>query len=173
MSEYTKSNVIIMGASPVGYWTAKFASLLEFPMLVLENEPEKLAPCADIPGVECQVVDFTDLPSYEELGITDNSMICVVTRGHQFDRQSFVYAMKSPAFYVGMLGRPAKNAKCVEYALEHGCTQEEIDRCCFPIGVKIGAIDAAEIGLSVVAQMVQAANAHTPREKDHESLHRA
>ena len=173
MGEYVKSNVVIMGASPVGYWTAKFASLLEFPMLVLDNEAEKLVPFEGIPGVACRVVDFTALPSFEELGITDNSMVCVVTRGHQFDPQSFVYAIKSPAFYVGMLGRPAKNAKCVAYALDHGCTQEEIDRTCFPIGVKIGAIDAAEIGLSVMAQMVQAANAHAPREKDHESLHRA
>lgn len=173
MAEFEKSNVVIFGASPVGYWTAKFASLLEFPLLVLDNEAEKLAPFADMANVECRVVDFTALPEPAELGITDNSMICVVTRGHSFDPQSFVYAIKSPAYYVGMLGRPAKNAKCVAYALEHGCTQEEIDRTVFPIGEKIGAIDAAEIGLSVAAQLVRFANVHTPREKDHESLHRA
>ena len=173
MSESEKSNVVIFGASPVGYWTAKFASLLEFPLLVLDNEAAKLEPFADIPGVDCRVVDFTALPEPAELGITDNSMLCVVTRGHSFDPQSFVYAMKSPAFYIGMMGRPAKNAKCVGYALAHGCTQADIDRTCFPIGVKIGAIDAAEIGLSVAAQLVEAANAHTPRAKDYESLHRA
>lgn len=173
MAEYGKSNVVIFGASPVGYWTAKFASLLEFPMLVLDNEAEKLEPFADIPGVECRVVDFIALPEPAELGITDNSLVCVVTRGHSFDPQSFVYAMKSPAYYVGMLGKPAKNAKCVAYALEHGCTQEEVDRCTFPIGAKIGAIDAAEIGLAVAAQLVQENNAHAPRAKDYESLHRA
>ena len=173
MPDYEKSNVVIFGASPVGYWTAKFAALLEFPMLVLDNEEAKLAPFAGIPGVTCRVVDFDALPAPEELGITDNTMVCVVTRGHSFDPQSFVYAMKSPAFYIGMMGRPAKNATCVAYALAHGCTQEEVDRTHFPIGVKIGAIDAAEIGLSVVAQLVQEANAHTPRAKDYESLHRS
>ena len=173
MAEYEKSNVVIMGASPVGYWTAKFASLLEFPLLVLDNEAEKLAPFADIPGVTCRVVDFDALPAPADLGITGNTMVCVVTRGHSFDPESYVYAMQSPAFYVGMMGRPAKNAKCVAYALEHGCTREDIDRTHFPIGVKIGAIDAAEIGLSVVAQLVQEANLHAPRAKDYESLHRS
>lgn len=173
MAEFEKSNVVIFGASPVGYWTARFASLLDFPLTVLDNEEEKLEPFADIPGVACRVVDFTALPAPAKLGITANTLACVVTRGHSFDPQSFVYAIKSPAYYVGMLGRPAKNAKCVAYAIEHGCTQEEVDRATFPIGVKIGAIDAAEIGLSVAAQLVQEANIHTPREKDHESLHRA
>ena len=169
----TKSRVVFFGASPVSWWSAKFASLLEFPMTVLDNEPEKFEAFAEIPGVECRQVDFCALPDYEELGITDDTMVCVITRGHSFDPQSFVYAMRSPAYYVGMLGSAKKNAKCVAYALEHGCTQEEVDRCTFPIGVSIGAVDAAEIGLSVAAQLVNEANVHTPREKDHESLHRA
>ena len=167
-----KSNVVLFGASPVSFWTAKFAAELGFSCLVLDNEPAKFAPFAQLAGVECRQVDFTALPAYEELGIGVDTCTCVLTRGHSLDPQSFVYAMQSPAYYVGMMGRAVKNAKCVAYALEHGCTQEMVDRCTFPIGEKIGAIDAAEIGLSVAAQLVRVNNEHFPREKDKESLHR-
>ena len=143
MGALSESNVVVFGASPVGYWVAKFASDLGFPVLVLDNEPVKFAPFTSgetaLGGVECREVDFTALPAYDELGLDEKSMACVVTRGHSFDPQSFVYAMQSPACYVGMLGRPAKNAKCVAYALEHDCTQEMVDRCTFPIGLGIGA----------------------------------
>ncbi len=166
-----QSKVVFFGASAVSYWSAKFAAEVGFSLVVLDDDPEKFAPFTALANCECKQVDFTALPTYEELGITTNDLLCVITRGHSFDPQCFVYAMQSPALYVGMMGSAKKNAKCVAYALEHGCTQEQIDRCTFPIGLEIGAVDAAEIGLAVAGQLVQVRNAAFPREKDHESLH--
>ncbi len=171
MGALSESRVFLFGASAVGIWVAKFATELGFPVTVLDNDTSKFAPFAEFQNCTCQEVDFTALPAPEELGITERDLLCVITRGHTYDPQSFVYAMQTPALYVGMMGKPAKNAKCVAYALEQGCTQAQIDRCAFPIGVEIGAIDAPEIGLSVVAQLVAVHNAAFPREKDHDSIH--
>ncbi|MBQ6586073.1 MAG: XdhC family protein, partial [Coriobacteriales bacterium] len=111
-------------------------------------------------------------PSCEDLGITKDDMVCVITRGHTYDPQSFTYALKTPAFYVGMMGSAKKNAKVFQYAREHGCTPDQVESAYAPIGESIGAIDASEIGLAIVAQLVHVHNDRYFREKDHDSLHR-
>ena len=170
VSELSETRVVLFGASAVSECVAIFCKLLGFDVLVLDDEPAKFE-ATGFAECTCVEVDFENTASLDEVGITERDMVCVLTRGHSHDPASFVYAMQSPAFYVGMMGKAKKNAKCVAYALEHGCTQQQIDRCTFPIGVEIGAIDAKEIGLSIAAQLVQKHNERYPRQKDHESLH--
>lgn len=166
----SETRVVLFGASAVSAQTAVFCKGLGFQVVVLDNEPVKFQ-VSEFAECACMQVDFDDSASLDAVGICEGDMVCVITRGHSFDPQSFVYAMQSPAFYVGMMGSAKKNAKCVAYALEHGCTQEQIDRCTFPIGVEIGAADAKEIGLSIAAQLVLKHNERYTREIDHESLH--
>ena len=170
--DYSLENtrVILFGASAVSAQTALFCKELGFQIIVLDDEPKKFEVAA-FGGCTCMVVDFEDDASLDQVQITENDMVCVITRGHSHDPASFVYAMKSPAFYVGMMGSAKKNAKCVAYAQEHGCSQQQIERCVFPIGLEIDAADAKEIGLSIAAQLVQKHNERYPREIDHESLH--
>lgn len=163
-------NVVIFGASPMAESAAAIAKMMDFPVTVLDDEPEKFE-LPGFAGCDCRVVDFLNMPAYEELGITADSMLVVVTRGHKYDRQCFVYGMRSEAFYCGMIGKPKKIEVCCNYARENGCTEEQINHCTFPIGVNIGAIDAKEIGLAIAAQLVEQRNIRFPREKDHESLH--
>lgn len=169
MGEKT-TRVIFFGASAVSEQAAIFCKQLGFHVVVLDNEPMKF----EVPGFadcECIQTNFEDVKALDAIGISSDDMLCVITRGHTYDRQSFAYVLQTPAFYKGMMGSAKKNAKCFAYALEHGCTQEQIDAAYVPIGEKIGAIDAQEIGLSIAAQLVNVRNAHFPREKDHESLH--
>jgi xanthine dehydrogenase accessory factor len=168
--ENQATRVIFFGASAVSEQAAIFCKLLGFEVVVLDDEPVKF----QVPGFAdctCTQVDFEDETSLDAIGITSDDMVCIITRGHTHDRQAFAYALKSPAFYKGMMGSAKKNAKCFAYALEHGCTQEQIDAAYAPIGEEIGAIDAKEIGLSIAAQLVKVRNARFPREKDHDSLH--
>ena len=167
----TSTRVFFFGASAVSEQAAVFCKLLGFDVIVLDNEPVKF----EVPGFAgctCIQVDFEDAAgSLDPLGITADDMICVITRGHTYDRQAFAYALSTPAFYKGMMGSAKKNAKCFDYALEQGCTQGQIDAAYVPIGEDIGAVDATEIGLAIAAQLVKVRNARFPREKDHESLH--
>ena len=167
MDESRKVRVFFFGASAVSAAAVTFAKPLGFEIIVMDNEQEKLDnPAFD--GCEKLVVDFEDLG---DLGITEDDMLCVITRGHRFDRPAYAYALKTPAFYIGMMGSAKKNAKCFEYALEHGCTQEQIDASFAPIGIGLTCSDAVEIGLDIAAQLMQKRNERWPRELDHESLH--
>ena len=159
--------VFFFGASAVSAAAVQFAELLGFECIVMDNEQEKL----DVPafdGCERRLVDFENLG---DQGIAEDDMVCVITRGHRFDRPAYAYALQTPAFYKGMMGSAKKNAKCFEYALEHGCTQEQIDASFAPIGSGLECTDAMEIGLDIAAQLVQKRNERFPRELDHESLH--
>jgi len=166
-----ETKVFFFGASAVSAWAARFAFEMGFPVVVLDCDADKFEQ-PGFEGCECKLVDFNDLPGYEDLGITKDDMVCVITRGHTYDPQSFTYALKTPAFYVGMMGSAKKNAKVFKYALEHGCTPDQVESAYAPIGESIGAIDASEIGLAIVAQLVHVHNQKYFREKDHDSLHR-
>lgn len=159
--------VFFFGASAVSAATIAFAKLLGFECIVMDNETEKLEASA-FDGCERRLVDFENLG---DQGIAEDDMLCVITRGHGFDRQAYAYALQMPAFYIGMMGSAKKNAKCFAYALEHGCTQEQIDASCAPIGIDLEANDAVEIGLTIAAQLMQKRNERFPRELDHDSLH--
>ena len=168
MNELSETRVIFLGASNVSAAAAKLAKLFGFQVLVLDNEQKRLDnPLFD--GCEKQIVDFNDL---SDIGVTKDDMLCVITPGHTYDPQAFAYALRTPAFYVGMMGSAKKNAKVFAYALEHGCTQEQIDASYTPIGIKMACCDADEIGLSIVCQLVQVHNEFYPRELDHDKLHR-
>ncbi|MCQ2752020.1 MAG: XdhC family protein [Coriobacteriales bacterium] len=167
MNEPNTQRVIFFGAGAVSDAACTFLDKLGFKLVVLDDDPAQF----ERPGfknAECKAVDFEDLSA---LQITDEDMLCVITRGHKFDRQTFTFALKSPAYYVGMMGSAPKNEKCIAYALEHGCTQEQIDSAHFPIGMGIKCYDANEIGFDIAAQILQIHNEKFPRELDHESLH--
>ena len=168
MNELNETRVFFLGASNVSASAARLSRQFGFKVLVLDNEKRRLDnPSFD--GCEKLIVDFDDLG---DLGISKDDMVCVITPGHTYDRQAFAYAIKTPAFYVGMMGSAKKNAKCFAYALENGCTQEQIDAAYVPIGIKMSCCDADEIGLSIVCQLVQVHNEFYPRELDHDKLHR-
>ena len=167
MNELNETRVIFFGASNVSASSAKLAKQFGFQVLVLDTEQKRLDnPLFD--GCEKLIVDFNDLG---DLGITKDDMLCVITPGHTYDRQAFAYALKTPAFYVGMMGSAKKNAKCFTYALENGCTQAQLDAAYAPIGIDMDCCDADEIGLSIVCQLVKVHNEFYPRELDHDKLH--
>jgi xanthine dehydrogenase accessory factor len=56
--------------------------------------------------------------------------------------------------YVGMLGSRRRGRGVMELLREHGLSDQQLSRVQVPIGLDIGAQSAAEIALSVVAQIV-------------------
>ena len=62
-------------------------------------------------------------------------------------------ALASDAFYVGALGSRKTHAKRVERLVQAGVPAADIERIHAPIGLDIGAQGAAEIALSIVAEI--------------------
>ena len=95
----SETRVFFFGASIVAAETCYFARRLGFQCIVLDCDETQFAR-EGFETCDTRLVDFDEIP---DLGITEDDMVCVVTRGHKYDPQSLVYALNTPAFYIGML----------------------------------------------------------------------
>jgi xanthine dehydrogenase accessory factor len=90
------------------------------------------------------------------------SAVVTLTHDPKLDDPALLVALRSPAFYVGALGSRRTHAKRVARLAEAGLTEAEIARIRAPVGLDIGAITAAEIAVSIIADIVQARRRPTP-----------
>lgn len=88
----------------------------------------------------------------------------MLTRSHVFDLDCLTRILQKPAAYVGMMGSRGRAALVRRQLLESGLDSQRIDALCAPIGLAIGAQTAAEIALSILAQIVQVKNARPQTE---------
>ena len=71
-------------------------------------------------------------------------------------------ALNSNAGYIGMIGSTRKREMIYKALLSEGYSQMDLDRVFCPIGLAIAADTPEEIGVSIVAQMIQVRAGHTP-----------
>lgn len=76
----------------------------------------------------------------------------------KIDDNALQILLKKDLGYIGALGSRKTHAKRTARLLEHGFTQEEIDKIKAPIGLSIKAKSAKEIALAVFAQIIEAKN---------------
>ena len=88
-----------------------------------------------------------------KIGIDGRTALIALTHDAKIDDPALTYALGSDAFYVGALGSRKTHARRVERLHEAGVPFAELDRIHAPIGLDIGAQGAAEIAVSIVAEI--------------------
>ena len=100
------------------------------------------------------------LPAFEDLaarcGIGRHHYVAIMTRGHSFDREVLAQALKTDAFYIGMIGSSSKKASVYKALRAQGVSDAALDKVCCPIGLGIGADTPQQIAVSVVAELMAA-----------------
>jgi xanthine dehydrogenase accessory factor len=94
-----------------------------------------------------------------EMGLGAHDAVVALTHDPKLDDLALMEALKTPAFYVGVLGSKKSSTARRERLLEFDVTPQELDRLRAPIGLPIGAKTPAEIAVSVVAQLTEARRA--------------
>jgi xanthine dehydrogenase accessory factor len=80
----------------------------------------------------------------------------IVTRGHQRDALVLAKWLHQPFAFLGMIGSRRKKRLIFEQFLEDKiATAGELARVACPVGIEIGSQTVPEIGISIVAQLVQ------------------
>ncbi len=120
------------------------------------------SPCNErVPDAhQITVLDSFD-DTLKDLGVDEDSYLVIVTRGHAHDKTVLEQALRTPARYIGMIGSRRKTKLIFESLLAQGFSQEDIQRVSAPIGLPIGGETPEEIGVSIIAQMVQPEIART------------
>jgi xanthine dehydrogenase accessory factor len=103
------------------------------------------------------VLDFTVITVDQEALTSrqpdERSAILVATHG-AYDEEALVWALHSPAWYVGMVGSRRRATACRESLREAGLSEAEIARLKAPAGLDLGAITPEEIAASILAELV-------------------
>ncbi len=149
-----QDRLIILGGGHVAQPICHIASLLDFDVIVVDDRPafanhERFP---DAKEVICE--PFAD--ALKAIGIRETDYVCVVTRGHRYDADCLRIIFKGniPS-YLGLIGSKRRVGGLFDLLEAEGYDRAVMYRIYTPIGVPIGAITPAEIGVSVTAQMVQ------------------
>ena len=154
--------LVVCGGGHVAAALVKQAKLLGMPVLAIDDREEfaQQLRAAGADTVLCApfAQALQDVPGGAE------TYFAVLTRSHAFDLDCLTRILQKPAAYVGMMGSRGRAALVRRQLLENGLDSQRIDALCAPIGLAIGAQTAAEIALSILAQIVQVKNARPQTE---------
>lgn len=149
------------GAGHVVLCTAAFAARVGFRVVVIDDREEFANPERYPHPTETIVIsDFKH--AFTNLSIGPSDFLIIATRGHVHDHTVLAQALASEAGYIGMIGSTRKRETIYQALLSEGYTQRDLDRVFCPIGLAISAETPEEIGISIVAQMIQIRAGRTP-----------
>lgn len=146
--------LIVVGAVHIAQALVPMAATLGYAVTVVD--PRRAFATAERLGGEVAISG--DWPDEAMTALAPDTRTAVVTLTHdpKLDDPALEVALRSPAFYIGCLGSRKTHAKRLKRLREVGLTEAELERIRAPVGLDIGAITAAEIAVSILAQIVEA-----------------
>jgi xanthine dehydrogenase accessory factor len=151
-------HLVILGAGHVGRTLAKLARFTGFRVTVVDDRAE-FANRENIPDAHDLIVHEFER-AFEQLPVENGTFIVVATRGHNHDLDAIKAALRTPAFYIGLLGSKRKRALLRKSLADSGFSPADIDRVIIPVGMEIGSVTPEEIAVSIMAQIIQKRREH-------------
>ena len=142
--------LFVVGAVHIAQALVPMASLLGYAVMVID--PRRAFVTGErFPGVTVTTDWPDDALAAAELDV--RSAVVTLTHDPKLDDPALRVALASPAFYVGSLGSRRTHGKRIERLTNVGLTRDALARIHAPVGLDIGAVSAAEIAASIVAEL--------------------
>ncbi|SDL17205.1 xanthine dehydrogenase accessory factor [Modicisalibacter muralis] len=144
--------LVIAGVSPVSVACAEFARSLGFEVVVCDPRDELIA-TFNVADVELR----PELPSsyLAREGCHASTAVVALTHDPRIDDLAMIEALRTPAFYIGVMGsRKTSATRAERLRRSGGLDREQVERIRMPIGLDIGSKTPAEIALAVMADVV-------------------
>lgn len=148
---HSMGKAFIFGAGHVSKETAAILDIIEFETIVLDDR-SKFANKERFPN--SQIVILDTLEEIGDLGIDEDSYILIITRGHLYDYNVLNWALKTNAYYIGMIGSKTKIKMTYEKLKKDGFTEEDLNRVHAPIGIELDAKTPGEIAVSIAGELI-------------------
>ncbi|MBM7061477.1 XdhC family protein [Pseudomonas sp. UL073] len=148
--------LLLAGYSSVAQVCAEFAQALGFEVLLCDPSEEVLAG-VELPGVEIR----RELPSevIRQGGCHADTAVVALTHDPRIDDLAMLEAVRTEAFYIGVMGSRLTSGKRRERLHRvGGLSEAEISRIHAPIGLNLGSKTPAEIALAVLADILRVRN---------------
>ena len=150
---FSKVRVWLLGATDASAEVAALAHHVGFDVVAVDYDPAYISE-ERFPNARRIVLDGDNFNGLANIAATAGDYACVLTRGHMFDPEACVWALKNNLHYIGMMGCKGKNDTVHELVLSKGGTEEGWQRIKRPIGLKFGAKTPAELAIAIVAELV-------------------
>ena len=146
--------LILLGGGHIAQPLCRMGAMVDFAVTVVDDRPS-FADKSRFPEAKETVCDGFE-QAIDRLSITSRDYVCVITRGHRYDKECLRRILKGEMpRYLGMIGSRRRVAGVMELLEEEGVERSLLERICAPIGLSIGAQTVAEIAVSIVAQLVE------------------
>jgi xanthine dehydrogenase accessory factor len=147
-----KLRLVIIGAVLIAQSVIPMAKAAGYDITVIDPRGA-FATGARFPSIDLHA-DWPDdvLP---KLKLDQRSALLALTHDPKIDDPSLNIALKSDAFYIGALGSKKTQAARIERLRIMGFGEADTARIHGPIGLAIGAVGAAEIAISIMAEMTK------------------
>ena len=142
----------VFGGGHVSQALVPLLSGVDFCCVVLDERPDYATP-ALFPTAEARCGPLPALAA--AIPFTTGDSVIIMTRGHQGDYEVLCEALRSPVWYIGMVGSHRKMEATFRWLREDGFTDADLSRIVTPIGLAIDAETPAEIAVSITAQLIQ------------------
>ena len=144
--------LVVVGAVHIAQALCPMAAIAGFAVTVVDPRTAFATP-ERFPGVALS----TDWPdrALETLALDHRSAVVTLTHDPKLDEPALAAALRSRAFYIGALGSTRTQAARLGRMRGLGFDDATLARIHGPVGLDIGARSAAEIAVSILAQIVE------------------
>lgn len=146
-----KPRLICVGGVHISVHLTRLAKQLGYRTIVIDPRgifsAEERFPSADEVWKEWPQQAFSHLEPDER------TALCALSHDPKIDVPALAAALRSPAFYIGCLGRTTTQWERYRALEEEGFTEEELQRVYGPIGLDLGGREPAEIALSILSEI--------------------
>jgi xanthine dehydrogenase accessory factor len=144
--------LILIGAVHIAQPLARMAALAGYAVTVIDPR-SAFATDERFPGIALS----SEWPDEALARLKPDRRTAIVTLTHdpKIDDPALTAALRSTAFYIGALGSKKTHAGRCGRLKEAGFDDAALARIHGPVGLSIGALSPAEIGVSILAQITQ------------------
>jgi xanthine dehydrogenase accessory factor len=141
-----RPRLLLVGQSVVSDALAQLGALLRFEVVALDPE----ASAEHFPTADALLRDLADMTPL----LTPQAYVIVATHG-AYDEEALQMALGSDVAYVALVASRRRAETVAGFLRAGGMAEERIARLRAPAGLDLGAVEPAEIALSIMAEIVQ------------------
>lgn len=151
-----QEHVVICGGGHVSMPVIKIGIMLGWKVTVLEDRPQFADHAREAGATEVICLPFED--ALDRIKGDPDTYFVVLTRGHRYDQVCLEKIIQKEHAYIGMIGSRRRSAMVKQNLIDKGCDKAVIDEVKSPIGLNIGAETPEEIGVAIMAEIIEVKN---------------
>ncbi len=148
--------VYLIGSGHVGLALSRQLALLDFRVIVFDERPEVETVALNTFAHQKIITAYATLS--EHIPDDPHGYVVITTCAHQTDAMILKIALTKKLRYVGMLGSARKTQAIFDQLRAEGVSEADLATVQAPIGLQIHSRTAAEIAVSIAAQLIRIKN---------------